>query len=97
MQKILAELDFASIISESMAQTQTGNEVLNKYKSILMTSESTCALVNNFIKESAGVVYDSGVVNVLEQVVDYVNSNKVSWALATACATRWQSLLRICI
>lgn len=85
MQKILAELDFASIISESMAQTQTGCDMLNKYKSILMASESTCALVNNFIRESAGVVYDSGVVNVLEQVVDYVNSNKVSWALATAC------------
>ena len=29
--KILAEMEFASIISNALAQTQTGAELLNKY------------------------------------------------------------------
>lgn len=83
--KILAELNFSSVINESSAQTQTGNELLNKYKSILMANEVTCALVNNFVKEAYQVYYDSGVVETLNEVSDYIQSNKVSWALATAC------------
>ena len=83
--KILAEMEFASIISESYAQTQTGAELLNKYKSFLMANESTCNLVNNFIKESQNCRYDNGVNEALSTVADYINSNKTSWALASAC------------
>lgn len=83
--KIIAEMDFGSIIGESMSQTQTGSELLNKYKSHLMANESTCALVNNFVKEASLCKYDNGVNRVLEMVTDYIRSNKTSWALATAC------------
>ena len=49
--KILAELDFQSILGESMAQTQTGAELLSKYNSYLLVNEASCALVNSFVKE----------------------------------------------
>ena len=85
MKKILVELEFGSIISESQAQTATGESLLNSYKSHCMSNESTCALVNNFIKEASKLTYDNGVVAVLEQVVDFVNSNKTRWQIASAC------------
>jgi hypothetical protein len=85
MKKILVELEFGSIIGESQAQTATGESLLNSYKSHCMSNESTCALVNNFIKEASKLTYDNGVVAVLEQVVDFVNSNKTRWQIASAC------------
>jgi hypothetical protein len=83
--KILAEMEFASIISNAYAQTQTGAELLNKYKAHLMANESTCTLVNNFIRESQPHRYDNGVNEALEMVADYISQNKTSWALASAC------------
>ena len=83
--KVLAELDFASILSESSAQTATGAELLRKYKSILIANESTHGLVNNFVKEASAHRYDNGVNEALEIVVDYINANKTVWALSTAC------------
>ena len=83
--KILAELDFQSIIGESMAQTQTGAELLNKYKSHLLVNEANCALINSFVKEAVQHTYDNGVNEALENVSDYINNNKASWALASAC------------
>ena len=83
--KILADLDFMSIIGESMAQTQTGAEILNKYKSYLLVNEASVALVNSFVKEAAQHTYDNGVNEALTTVADYINENKASWALATAC------------
>lgn len=83
--KILAELEFNMILNEAMAQTQTGAELINKYKSFLMANESTCGLVNNFIKEAQNCRYDNGVNSVLEQLSDYINCNKTIWALASAC------------
>lgn len=83
--KILADLDFQSILGESMAQTQTGAELLNKYRSYLLVNEASCALVNGFIKEAVNHTYDNGVNSVLSQVSEYVNANKASWALASAC------------
>lgn len=83
--KILAEMDFGAIIGESAAQTATGFELLNKYKSHLMSNESTCGLVNNFIREASNCRYDNGVNTVLEHVADFIQSNKTVWALSTAC------------
>lgn len=83
--KILADIDFQSIISESMAQTQTGAELINKYNSYLMVNEASCALINSFVKEAAQHTYDNGVAEALATVADYINANKASWALATAC------------
>ena len=83
--KILAGLEFASILNESFGQTQSGNDMLNKYKSFLMANNATCGLVNQFVKEAAALRFDNGVNALLEQVSDYISSNKTSWALATAC------------
>lgn len=83
--KILAEMEFASIISGATAQTQTGAEMLNKYKAYIMANESSCALVNNFIREASQCRYDNGVNETLTTIADYINMNKTSWALASAC------------
>ena len=83
--KILAEIDFPSILGESMAQTQTGAELLSKYNSYLLVNEASCALINSFVKEAAQHTYDNGVNEALETVAEYINANKASWALATAC------------
>ena len=56
--KILAEMDFQSILGESMAQTQTGAELLSKYKSHLLVNEASCALINSFVKEAVQLVAD---------------------------------------
>lgn len=83
--KLLADLEFSQIVSESMAQTATGAALLDKYKSYLMANESTCALVNQFIHEASQCRYDNGVVAVLEKVSDYIQCNKTSWALMSVC------------
>ena len=83
--KILVEMDFASIISEAQAQTQTGAEVINKYKAYVMSNESSCTVVNNFIKEASMCRYDNGVNTTLNIIADYIAQNKTSWALASAC------------
>lgn len=82
--KILAELDFQSILGESMAQTQTGAELLSKYNSYLLVNEASCALINSFVKEAAQHTYDNGINEALTAVADYISANKASWALATA-------------
>ena len=83
--RILAELDFVSILNESKAQTATGADLLRKYQSFLITNESTHNLVNAFVKEASVHTYDNGVNEALEIVSDYINMNKTIWALSSAC------------
>ena len=83
--KVLVEMDFASIISEAQANTQTGAEILNKYKAHVMANESSCALVNSFIKEASQHRYDNGVNDTLSVVADFISQNKTTWALTSAC------------
>lgn len=83
--RILAELEFGSILNESKAQTATGAELLRKYQSYLITNESTHGLVNSFVKEANQHRYDNGVNEALELISDYINMNKTIWALSSAC------------
>lgn len=83
--KILAELDFQGILGESMAQTQTGAEIISKYQSYLLVNEANCALVNSFVKEASNHTYDNGVHHTLVKVTEFISENKASWALASAC------------
>ena len=83
--KVLMGCDFTHLVNEASAQTQTGAELITKYRAHLMNNPESCALVNNFVKEAAAVRYDNGVNYVLEVLSDYINSNSTSWALATAC------------
>lgn len=83
--RILAELEFGSILNESKAQTATGAELIRKYQSTLITNESTHSLVNNFVREASKHRYDNGVNEALEIVSDYINMNKTIWALSSVC------------
>lgn len=83
--KVLMGCDFTQLVNEASAQTQTGAELITKYRAHLMNNPESCALVNNFIKEASQVRYDNGVNYVLEVLSDYINSNSTSWQLATAC------------
>lgn len=84
---VLIELDFNDIISEALAQTQTGSELLDKYKAYLMANECSFGLVNNFIKEARNCCYDNGVNSILNKVTDFIDENKTLWQLATICET----------
>lgn len=81
----LANMDFATILNEAHGSTQTGEQLLNKYRRVLLANESTCGLVNNFVREARNCMYDNGVASVMEQVCGVIESNKVGWQLATAC------------
>lgn len=78
-------MDFATILFEAQANTQTGEQLLNKYKSFLLANEVSCGLVNGFVQEAKSCLYDGGVKYVLEQVSEVINDNKISWQLASAC------------
>jgi len=83
--KTLVKLDFPNILFEANTQTTTGQEFINRYKRACMMSETTCALVNSFIKEAKDYTYDAGVAEALGKVSDVLNANKYSWAISTAC------------
>lgn len=85
MNKILVELEFDKVLNESIANTQTGSEMLDKYKSYTMSNPVSFNLVNNFIKEAQRCTYDTGVYKILESISDFIKSNKTKWALATVC------------
>lgn len=81
----LAEMDFAAMLREAYADTQTGSALINKYRQYLLTNESTCTLVNKFLLEANNYQYDGGVFNLIKEISDIISENKVSWQLATAC------------
>lgn len=83
--KTLVKLDFPTILFEASAQTTTGQDLINKYKKACMMGETTCAMVNNFIREAKDFTYDSGVAEALGRVSDVLNANKYSWAISSAC------------
>lgn len=83
--KPLADMDFANVLMEAYADTQTGTSLINKYRQHLLTNESTCALVNGFLSEAKNCMYDSGIVSVVNDLTDVIAENKISWQLATAC------------
>lgn len=81
----LANMDFANVLNEAKASTATGEQLLNKYRQVLLANESTCGLVNSFVREAQNYRYDNGVNYVLENVCEIINNNKVSWQLASVC------------
>lgn len=83
--KTLVKLDFPKILFEASAQTVTGQELINKYKKQVMKNNTTCTLVNNFVREAKNCIYDNGVACALGQVSDVLEANKYSWAISSAC------------
>lgn len=82
---VLVDLQFQELLSEATAQTASGQEVLSKYQSYLLNNPVNCNVVNSFMKESMGLAFDSGVKKVLNITTDYINENRISWMIATAC------------
>lgn len=83
--KVLVNLGLYGILSESYAQTQTGQEILTKYQSYLMANEESCEVANNFVREASTCQYDNGIAEALAKVTSYIAENKTSWAIASAC------------
>ena len=83
--KPLADIDFANVLAEAFAETQTGVELINKYRQYMLKNESSCTLINNFLAEAKNCMFDNGVVSVVNRVSGVITENKVSWQLATAC------------
>lgn len=83
--KPLADLDFANVLTEAYADTQTGVALLNKYRQFLLTNESSCTVVNQFLKEAQNCMYDGGIAAVVGTITETIAENNVSWQLATAC------------
>lgn len=83
--KLLKNLNFAGKINECEAVTEAGKEMIKNYKGYLFTNPTTCGVVNNFVKEAQKYSFDTGLTSILESVLSFINENKVSWRLATAC------------
>lgn len=83
--KPLAEMDFATILREGFADTQTGAVILDKYRQFLLTNESSCSLVNKFLVEANKCMYDGGIASIVQKISEVISENRVSWQLASAC------------
>lgn len=83
--KVLVDLGFNNIVSEAVAQTQTGAEVLTKFQSYLMANSESCGVVNQFVREASQHRYDNGINEALVKIAAYIQENKIGWALASAC------------
>ena len=83
--KVLAGMDFSGKLFEAKAQTALGNELINKYRTFVVANPTTCATVNNFLREARSLSYDSGVQAVVEALAETLNTNKFGWAIASVC------------
>ena len=69
----LANMDFQGILFEAQANTQTGENLLNKYKSFLLANEVTCRLVNSFVQEAKSCLYNG--IKLLKQTAKQIRLN----------------------
>ena len=83
--RLLKDLDFASKINQTEAVTEAGKEMLKSYRGYMYSNAPTCGIVNGFIVEAKNFSFDTGLVSILNSVLDFVNENKISWKLASAC------------
>ena len=83
--KLISNLKFAEKLNATNPVTESGKEMLKNYKAYLFSNESTYGLVNGFIREASQFTFDTGIMSILESVLNYVNENKISWKLASAC------------
>lgn len=83
--KLLKDLDFVSKINGCEAVTEAGKELVKNYKAYLFTNPASCGIVNGFVQEAQKYSFDTGLVGILESVLGFINENKISWQLASAC------------
>ena len=83
--KLLKDLDFASKLNNCNAVTEAGKEMVKNYKAYLFTNPASCGIVNGFVQEAQKYSFDTGLAGILESVLGFINENKISWQLASAC------------
>ena len=83
--KLMKDLQFAEKLNSTQAISEAGKEMLNNYRAYVYSNAPTCAVVNAFVNEAQQYSFDAGVSTILESVQNFINENKVSWKLATAC------------
>ena len=82
---LLKNLNFSGIINNTEAITESGKEMLKRYRGYCYSNPVNCSVVNNFVNEVKNFRFDTGLVNIMESVLNYINANKISWRLATVC------------
>lgn len=83
--KLLKNLSFGDKINHAEPITESGKNMLNKYKAYIYSNPVSCSLVNNFVNEASQYTFDSGLNSILEAVNSYIKKNNISWKLASAC------------
>lgn len=83
--KLIKDLDFTAKLNNCNAVTEAGKELVKNYKAYLFTNPANCGIVNGFIKEAQKYSFDTGLVSILESVLNFIKENNISWQLASAC------------
>lgn len=83
--KLLKDLRFAEKLNSTEAITEAGKEILKNYRAYVYSNPATCGIVNGFVIEASKMGFDTGLKSILESVNDFINKNKISWELASAC------------
>lgn len=83
MNKILKELDFATLVMNSEAVTESGKNFLNKYKNYCYNNAVNYGVVNAFLAEARQYGFDQNVQKVASDITARVNERKTGWALAS--------------
>lgn len=83
--RLLKDLNFAEKLNATEAVTEAGKECLKSYRGYMYTNSANCGIVNGFIQEARRFSFDTGMMEILESVLKFVNENNISWKLASAC------------
>lgn len=77
----LAELNFGTILSEAVCDTQSGQDLVNKYRRHLLNNEVSCGLVNNFVSEAQNYRFDQAINGLLLVISEHIQKAPTSWKL----------------
>lgn len=83
--KLLKDLNFAERLSSAVPMTEAAQNVVKNYQAYLFVNPANCVVVNSFIKEARQYGYDKGMTKILDGITSFINENRISWQLATAC------------
>lgn len=84
--KLISGLDFENVITQTNSVTESGNNMLNKYRRHCYDNNTSCGVVNAFVNEAKQYsAFDSGIKSILDRVSNYINENETRWNLASIC------------
>ena len=83
--KLLNSLNIVQLLNEGFADcvTESGKDLVNRYRSYLYSNNETYGIVNNFINEASTCAHDAGISRILDKINNVIEENKVSWNLAS--------------